>query len=70
MSNGLKEIYYVGIIDILTDFNTFKKCEYVGKLFFYCSQKMSCVPPDKYQTRFCEYMESKLKKTNENENKN
>jgi len=60
VSQEKKEIYYVGIIDILTEFNTFKKCEYFGKLVYYCSAKMSCVPPDNYQLRFYNYMETKF----------
>ena len=62
MSSIKNEIYYVGIIDILTEFNAFKKCEYLGKLVYYFSKQMSCVPPEHYQTRFYNYMESKFSK--------
>lgn len=55
-----KEIYYFGIIDILTEFKTFKSLEYLTKSVIYCSQGMSCVPPTQYQNRFYSYLEKKL----------
>ena len=55
-----KEIYYIGIIDILTQFNFKKKCEYMGKLMIHFSHKMSCVPPKMYNDRFLKYMENKV----------
>jgi len=51
-----KEIYYVGIIDILIKFNSLKKIEFVSKLFYNCSSKMSVVPPQKYRDRFVDYI--------------
>ncbi len=65
MDGGVKsiinsEIYYFGIIDILTEYNCFKRFEYVSKMIFYMSKKMSCVPPIYYQTRFFNYMKQKL----------
>ena len=56
-----KEIYYMGIIDILTEFKAAKVCEYVSKSIFYCSQDMSCIPPIKYKERFNKYFQSKFK---------
>ena len=50
------EIYYVGIIDILTKFNLKKKCEHFIKMVRYCSNNMSCTPPDMYRDRFVDYM--------------
>ena len=50
------EIYYVGIIDILTKFNVKKKCEHFIKMVRYCSNNMSCTPPDMYRDRFVDYM--------------
>jgi hypothetical protein len=50
----------MGIIDILTEYNCTKKFEYYTKLFLYCSNKMSCVPPGQYKARFLDYMRSKF----------
>lgn len=54
------DIYYFGIIDILTDYSCFKSFEYASKMLFYCSKKMSCVPPDFYQRRFFNFMNEKF----------
>jgi hypothetical protein len=51
------EIYYLGIIDILTEYNCKKGVEHFFKMIRYCSEKMSCVPPITYKNRFNEYME-------------
>ena len=52
------EIYYLGIIDILTEYNCKKGVEHFVKMIRYCSEKMSCVPPITYKNRFDEYMEN------------
>ena len=49
-------IYYFGIIDILTEYNCRKKAEYVVKLVGGCSNDMSCVPPEFYRDRFVNYV--------------
>jgi len=54
------EIYYFGIIDILTEYNCSKRLEYISKMIFYCSKKMSCVPPDFYQKRFLKYISERF----------
>ena len=50
----------MGIIDILTEFNSFKKMEYVVKAIGYCSNKMSCIPPKSYKNRFFDYISSRF----------
>ena len=50
------EVYYIGIIDILTKFNMKKKCEHFIKMVRYCSNNMSCTPPEMYRDRFVNYM--------------
>ena len=50
----------MGIIDILTEFNSFKKMEYVVKAVRYCSNSMSCIPPLSYKNRFNEYIASRF----------
>ena len=55
-----REIYYMGIIDILTNYNALKKCEFCYKSIRYCSNEMSCISPDKYQKRFINYLKQKI----------
>ena len=74
-SEDQNEIYYVGIIDILTEYNCKKSTEHFFKMIYYCSQKMSCVAPPLYRDRFINYMDSVIinsssivdKKENKNE---
>ena len=51
-----KKIYYLGIIDILTEYNIAKQFEHSFKRIRYCSNDMSCVPPEYYKQRFFNYM--------------
>lgn len=44
-------IYYIGIIDILTSFNTKKKLEYVFKAIS-IGKTISAIPPLPYSDRF------------------
>ena len=57
------EVYYIGIIDILTKFNFKKKCEHFIKLVRYCSNTMSCTPPEMYRDRFVNYMSKVIVKS-------
>jgi len=54
------EIYYFGIIDVLTEYNCSKRLEYISKMIFYCIKKMIFVPPDFYQKRFLEYLSERF----------
>ena len=63
-----REIYYIGIIDILTEYNTLKKCEYCYKSIRYCTNKMSCVAPEKYQSRFINYLRQIILPSNQDTN--
>ena len=68
-SENNEEIYYIGIIDILTNYNCKKTIEYIFKKIRYCSNTMSCVPPSDYQERFIQYMKTKfVSLTNDNNN--
>ncbi len=60
----------MGIIDILTEFNSFKKMEYVVKSIRYCSSKMSCIPPCAYKNRFNEYIATRFLDEEKNEKVN
>ena len=57
------EVYYIGIIDILTKFNMKKKCEHFIKMVRYCSNNMSCTPPEMYRDRFVSYMSKVIVKS-------
>lgn len=52
LANG--DIAFMGIIDILQTYNTKKKLEAKVKNLVW--EDISCVPPDKYATRFCSFM--------------
>ena len=52
------EIYFLGIIDILTEYNCKKSVEHFFKMIRYCSEEMSCIPPINYMNRFNNYMET------------
>ena len=67
-SENEDEIYYIGIIDILTNYNCKKTLEYLFKKIRYCSNTMSCVPPSDYQERFIQYMRSKFVSLSNNNN--
>ena len=66
LSDDKKRIYYFGIIDILTEFNTKKRFEYCFKRMRYCSDNMSCVPPIYYKERFYNYLQSVFPERNQN----
>ena len=57
------EVYFVGIIDILTKFGFKKKCEHFIKMLRYCSNNMSCTPPQMYRDRFVNYMHKVIVKS-------
>jgi len=57
------ELYVIGIIDILQEFNFMKQVEHVAKVYFECKDKLglSAVDPHYYQQRFFSRMESILR---------
>ena len=67
-SINYKEIYFLGIIDILTEYNCIKTIEHFFKMIGNCSQKMSCVPPLSYKRRFDKYMEGVILSYNDDNN--
>lgn len=54
------ELYYMGIIDILTEFSIMKGIEYTAKTIINCNELASCVPPNKYKKRFVKFIEQCL----------
>ena len=50
------EIYYVGIIDILQQYNVTKKIEHVFKSLRYDRHEISAVDADEYASRFVRFI--------------
>ena len=53
--SGPKEIFFVGLIDTLTEYNFNKKAERALKSFLYNKNEISAIPPRPYRTRFQKY---------------
>ena len=58
LSENHNEIIFLGIIDILTEYNCKKSTEHFFKMIRYCSNNMSCVNPIYYKDRFFNYMKN------------
>jgi len=56
LSSDKKSLYFVGIIDILTPYDSVKKLEHVFKAIRYNSRGVSCCPPNYYAERFNEFL--------------
>jgi len=61
--NG-ETIYFMGIIDILTEYNTRKKLEHFFKSLKY-GNSISCVPPELYASRFDDFINSRILNPNQ-----
>lgn len=57
-TDGMEE-YFVGIIDILTSFNTKKKLEFLFKTIA-VDRGISAIPPTPYSTRFQNFIKKQL----------
>jgi 1-phosphatidylinositol-4-phosphate 5-kinase len=55
-TNGDK-IYFLGVIDIFTFFNSKKKVEHFLKKLKYEEMTVSCIPPKPYSNRFYDFIE-------------
>ena len=51
-------VLYLGIIDILQDYNMNKKIEHAFKSLQFDSYSISAVDPDLYSTRFLKFLQS------------
>ena len=60
MSIDKSKIYYLGIIDIFTEYNMKKKGEHFLKSIQHDSQTISCVPPDQYANRFYTFIKDAI----------
>eukprot|EP00760_Papus_ankaliazontas_P031570 PhM_4_TR5341/c0_g1_i1/m.32623/K00889/PIP5K; 1-phosphatidylinositol-4-phosphate 5-kinase len=59
-SHDRREVFFVGVIDILTNYDLKKIGEHLGKRILHENGAMSCVPPAEYHTRFVKYLTSIL----------
>ncbi|KAH6909497.1 hypothetical protein BKA70DRAFT_1474422 [Coprinopsis sp. MPI-PUGE-AT-0042] len=60
-NDPLPTIYYLGIIDILTPYNTAKQAENIWKGMKDDRHKISPVPPAEYSDRFFNFMKAIMK---------
>ena len=60
LSDNKKEIYYLGIIDILQKYNKKKKMAAFVKGIKYEQITLSTVPPDIYSKRFCQFFKDRV----------
>ena len=58
--NNFTDLYYLGIIDILTPYNAFKKTEHFIKSLSMDPNLISAVKPSKYGDRFISFMKSSV----------
>ncbi len=58
----LPVIYYLGIIDIFTSYNTTKKLEHFFRSITNDSKKISAIRPKKYGERFFKFIQDSLNK--------
>lgn len=56
-----EEIYYLGIIDCLTQYNLIKKSEHFFKSFGSNEAEISAIPPGRYGDRFLKFMKNTIK---------
>jgi 1-phosphatidylinositol-4-phosphate 5-kinase len=54
-------LYFMGVIDILTVYNTKKKFEHAWKASLYGTESVSCVPPRHYAERFLSFIETVIR---------
>jgi len=55
-SDGVTEIYYFGIIDILVQYVSKKKVEHLLRAIAYSAEDVSVTNPQAYSTRFFEFI--------------
>lgn len=60
LSSDKKSLYFVGIIDILTPYDSVKRLEHVFKAIRYNSRGVSCCPPNYYAERFNDFLRRSL----------
>ncbi|KAG7829556.1 hypothetical protein KL920_002415 [Ogataea angusta] len=61
--NELPIVYYMGVIDCLTNYSTFKKLETFFRTLNHRRETISAVPPVEYGQRFLRFIETAMKPT-------
>lgn len=56
LSTDKKKIYFIGVIDIFTEFNARKRLENIYKSVAQDAYTISCVPPQRYADRFYDFV--------------
>lgn len=56
LNEPISEIYFLGIIDFLQDYNGRKKAEHAFKSMVYKKDEMSCISPKKYAQRMFNFL--------------
>jgi len=67
--DGVEEIYYVGIIDILIEYATKKKMEHLFKSLAFSPEEVSVVEPEFYQQRFVNFIKGLVNEPPQHEGK-
>lgn len=60
-NDAMNQIYYLGIIDILTPYKSFKKIEHFWKGMSADRHKISPVPPEEYGNRFLSFLHAVMR---------
>ena len=60
LSTDGENLYFIGIIDILTEYNNKKRMEHLFKGMVHGNSSISCVPPKKYSLRFQKYLQAHI----------
>lgn len=58
--DGMRDVYFIGIIDILQKWNNKKQLENIVKGMKYDKTKISSVNPRSYAARFCDFIEKSM----------
>ena len=61
LNGDMSTIYYLGVIDILTPYTTFKKVEHLWKGLQADRHKISPVPPPEYSARFLDFLDAVMR---------
>lgn len=61
------QIYFMGIIDILTEYTAKKSIEHVARSILQDKNTVSCIPPKRYGDRFIDFMTTEVLKLSKEE---
>lgn len=60
LGEDMEMVYYIGIIDCLTNYNTFKKLETFFRTLRHRREAISAVPPHEYGSRFLKFISDNI----------